>query len=115
MRADLDNLKNNLKISFEEFKALPFPDDSDDPNLSEIHAELAEYDGFVAGLIDSILAGAKVLPNELQIDKKLRSRLTELLNSSNTEVKNEAESYLEYLNKLEQLVQSARLVARYCL
>ena len=101
-----------LRVSFDEFLNIPFPGDSEHETLSDIHAGLAEYDGYIAGHISSIIAGAKVLPRELQIDNRLRERLYELAALEKGEVKLNAKTYLEYLDKLEELVGLARKVVK---
>ena len=46
---------NKLKSMFKEFQRTPFPKGSSYKDLSLIHAELVEYDGYVAGLISGNL------------------------------------------------------------
>ncbi|MGD9589690.1 MAG: hypothetical protein AB7Q37_14885 [Pyrinomonadaceae bacterium] len=101
-----------LKRTFHEFMNVPFPDDSFDPYLSELHAELAQYDGFMAAQIKNVVSGSRVLKSELATDETLRKRLCEFLTTTSGEARHEAMIYLEYLDRLEKLVAIARNAAK---
>jgi hypothetical protein len=49
-----------LQRKLEEFKALPFPKNSENDELSNIFAELVELDGHIAGLVTTFLKGKTV-------------------------------------------------------
>jgi hypothetical protein len=73
-----------LRQAFEAFKGEAFPEDSSDEYASELHAELAEFDGFVAGHIITLLGGGQLIPADFKPDDGLRTRLKALAASAST-------------------------------
>lgn len=51
---------NELQTSFERLKTLRFPESTDDADLQDLHAELTELDGYIAGLISTKLKGKTI-------------------------------------------------------
>lgn len=103
MRRDLEALKR----TFEGFKRLPFPVDSNDDEVSQLHTELIEYDGFVAGLVVTLLEGGYVPPHLLTFDHQLKARLEKIIKGSHSSAVADAEKYLQYLDALGRLIDIA--------
>jgi len=88
---------------FAEFRRLPFPEPGDSEELADWIADLAEVDGYYAGLIDSALAGASKGPLDATHITALRLRLHEISSSIDPKYRTalkEAESYAEALYEL---------------
>ena len=58
-----------------EHRQQPLPATSGDPDLDDIHALLVLYDGRVAGVANSVVAGAPVDRSDLEPDAALASRI----------------------------------------
>lgn len=100
-----------LRAAFEKLGDRPFPDDSDSEDASQLHAELAEFDGYVAGRITTLLSGGRLSSHELQSDKGLRQRL-EALAVSDSPGAADAQRYLDYFAELDALLAVGRSLAR---
>lgn len=103
MRRDLEE----LRCAFEGFKRLPFPVDSDDDAVSQLHAELIEYNGFVAGLVVTLLEGGDVPPHLLTFDYQLKACLKKIIKEAPPSAVADAEKYLQYLDALGGLIDIA--------
>jgi hypothetical protein len=108
------NLRRRLQDALERLRTTPFPEDSGtSEQLSELHAELAEYDGHVAGVASSVLGGSQVERGLLQQDRTLRSRLALLAANAENPVRYEARQHLDYCGRLDELLHIAQeLVGR---
>lgn len=89
---------------------LPLPDDSAHEQVSALHAELADFDGYVAGRVETLLDGGDVNTNQLQPDENLRLRL-EAVATSGSPGAADAQNYLDYLEELHGALVFARAVA----
>lgn len=96
-----------LVQAFEDFKRMPFPEDSDDDEASQLHAELAEYDSFIAGIVSTLLEGGRVSPHLLKFDDDLKTRLEKVARESRQPAASSAEEYLRYLDALRRLIDLA--------
>ena len=94
-----------LEEAFAAFRDVPFPRGSADEELSDAHAELAEYDGHVAGVVTTLLAGGDVSPEQLAFDDDLRARF------ERAPAREEARRYVEYMDELRRLLDAARAYA----
>ncbi len=103
--------KDVLKERYDEFLAVEFPNDSQDDLLSELHARLAEHDSFIAGHISSLLNGAKVFKRDLKYNVDLRRELNRQIEQQDKRFNQDAVAYLRYFEKLEELIEIARLIA----
>lgn len=105
MRSDL----RDLESAWVEFLDTPFPEAPEPgyPELADCHADLAEYDGFTAGLLLRLVEGARYIPYPLEPDPQLRARLEEIVASASGEARTDAEGYLAYLRRLERVVEMA--------
>ncbi len=106
-------MTGKLRVAFEKLGDRPFPDDSSDDNASQLHAELAEFDGYVAGRITTLINGGRLGRKELESDTALRSRL-EVLASSDSPGSADAKAYLEYFRptSLPRVPAKRRLVQK---
>jgi hypothetical protein len=100
-----------LRQAFERLKERSFPNDSDDEQSSELHADLVEYDGYIAGRITTLLGGGQLHGSDLKSDDSLRQRL-EALSESSSQGAAAATKYLSYLDELDSLLFMARFFAR---
>ena len=98
---------DGLRQAFERLSEQGFPDDSGDEQSSQLHAELAEYDGYVAGRITTLLAGGRLQDSDLKPDNDLRRRLATVAKSHSL-----GAVYLAYLDDLDSLLIMARNLAR---
>ena len=98
---------DGLRRAFERLRARNFPNDSGDEQSSELHAELAEYDGYIAGRITTLLGGGRLRNSDLKPDDDLRRRLVMLAKSSSLGAAT-ATKYLAYLDEVDSLLIMAR-------
>lgn len=109
MRAQDDQI---LRDALNSLRKSSFPGDSPTSDtLSELHAELAEYDGHVAGVVASLLGGSRVEPRLLEPDLKLRSRLELFAENASEPLRSEARQHLSYCERLDRLLDIAREMA----
>lgn len=101
---------NQLNKLFQRHKALRFPSSSSHRILSDLHAELAYYDGVLAGLIESAIRKGQSKVSEKKIaELKLRQELANLdkrfTKFQQTENHN-VDDYLDYLHELSNLLKA---------
>jgi hypothetical protein len=103
----------DLRDALRSFETLGFPEDSScEEELSEAHAELAQLDGHIVGLIQSLLAGERVPVSDLRADPELRNLLEQAADPRNGVANaRTAVAYLTHLSELERLITLARIVA----
>ncbi len=111
-----DPMKRNsqdLELQWRQFYALPFPERErweqyatrqELDELDDLHGSLAEYDGFIAGLISQAVSGATRLSHPLERDPDLRRRFERLVVEGSPAVAADARNYLEYLNQIDKLI-----------
>jgi hypothetical protein len=101
---------SKLKHAFSQMNSIPFPPGSAYEETSVLHAELVFYDTTVAGIITTLINGGHV-PQEyehlVQPELELRARLSAAAESKCSEMAADAERYLDYLDRLEQVVELA--------
>jgi hypothetical protein len=100
--------RKELGSLFERFERLAFPDDSVDEEVSDLYAELAEYDAYVAGLCVTLLEGGNVPLERLKFDEDLKGRIRAVVRTGREPAATDAARYLSYLDALEQLLGAAR-------
>jgi len=91
----------------EAFMKVPFPERSDDEDADRLHADLLLHDSAVGDAVMAIINGEPVPADELRPDQDLRQRLEELA-ASDAAGAADANTYLDYLNGLDQLLELAR-------
>ena len=101
------NSYNELERVFRKFEDIKFPEGSENEILDNIHDDIAEYDGYVAGIITSILDGHNVDKSKLYFDNNLNDRLLEVINDSDTESAQKAIEYMKYMQELKALIEMA--------
>ncbi len=99
-----------LRARFNGLANRPFPDDSSDDTASQLHAELADFDGYVAGRITTLINGGHLERKDLESDIALGRRLAELA-SSDRPGSADARIYLDYFRELDALLASAKDLA----
>jgi hypothetical protein len=103
----------DLRQKYDEFRHVAFPaSPTQSDQLTEIHADLAEYDGHVSGVTASILGGMPVAIGALRPDDHLRARLELLRENSSAPTYAEAAEHLDYLGRLDDLLRVALRTAR---
>lgn len=122
---------NRLINKFELLKNTQFPHDTTEDELSLIHAELVEYDGYVVGLIDSLIVYWKKykgeitskirLGNQLEFiltqkkfpyDYELEERIKKIGERSIGDSKAIVEEYLNYLFVIKDTLEEATKLLR---
>jgi hypothetical protein len=89
-----------------------FPADSESSEeLSELHADLVEYDGHVVGLASSLLGGLKIERSHLGKDERLDAELRRLAREASEPVRSEAQAHLEYCKSVNALLGLTREAA----
>lgn len=98
----------DLREQFARFVLVPFPDDSENEGLSDLHAGIVEYDGYVAGLVSSVAGGVRVPLESLHPDHGLRRRAEGFSDDESLAVRATAGEYLAYLSRIDGLLLAAR-------
>ncbi len=100
-------LNQLLLDQFYQFSSIPFPPNSDDKVISDVHDQLVEYDGYMAGLISSYAKGNQTVKSKIcyddQFEKSIAQRVVE-----SPHLEKEAQVYFEYLQKLKELIDLAQ-------
>lgn len=104
-------MTDRLRVAFAKHEDWPFPDDSSDDSASQLHAELADYDGYVAGRVSTLINGGRLGKGDLKLDMSLKNRLEDLSNSDSIGSA-DARAYLEYFHQLEVLLALAKDFAK---
>lgn len=92
-----------IKIAYDKFRKIPFPEPPIDDNLYDLYSELVEFDAYIAGLISSFINGKKINNCDLYIDEKMMKKLINF-ETNNKQTKKELSVYLNYTNKLNDLI-----------
>jgi hypothetical protein len=100
--------KGKLYLRYKEFRNTPFPRNSFNAELHEIHAELVDYDGYVAGLVDTYLKDSNKYPKNLEYDQSLEDRVEKLREINDSELNKEIEIYLDYLRKIKAVIEEVK-------
>src|SRR5574341_1719601 len=100
----MSNSLTRLRKLFEEFKRIPFPRGAVTDELNEIHGEVAEYDGYIAGLITTLLSRQSIPSGSLFFDAKIQGRLNAIVEQGDLQASEAAKIYLDYLGKLKELI-----------
>jgi hypothetical protein len=102
-----DDMWTDLDAAFATLRALPFPRSGRDPRLQDAHATLAEYDGYIAGIITRLLRDGGTPAYPLKFKPMLREHLIGLTQYHES-VGSHAILLLTYLDQIEEVVQQAR-------
>lgn len=100
--------REELARAVEELGRLPFPARSADDRADLLHAELLLYDSSVGEAVMALLTGERPDNDALRPNPVLRSDLEALAASGDAEAAADARAYLEYLERLDALLQLAR-------
>ena len=95
-----------LKEAFRELQIEGFPKNSMNSELSTMHSEIIEFDGYVAGIAQSIIKGSKINSTKLNFNNNFKTSLDNLLvkHKYDEELNAEISKYMKYLGKLENLI-----------
>jgi hypothetical protein len=85
---------SRLASAFEQFKRIPFPSPARDDELYEIYCDLADHDGWVAGIVDTFIDKRRVQHDPMD-RKRLRERLERLVRSGDATRSKEASEYID--------------------
>lgn len=97
-----------LAIAFEDLRNTRFPGGSELDRVSDLHARLAEYDGYVAGVASSILKGKR--RDAPRFDEEFLTEMEQALRQ-NPEGSDELVQYIKYLRKLKEILRVAGMIA----
>jgi hypothetical protein len=105
-------MMKKLEEYYSRLLSLKFPSSNiEDDQLADFHSELAEIDGYYAGLVERMIKGQLDNPDEIDfryikiLREKLESINKELL-SDNDEIRYyECDSYLVFLENLPTVIQ----------
>ena len=101
--------RNQFEEAFARLCETPFPPGSENCEaVDDLHAELAEYDGHVAGVATSVLGGAPVDQQWLTPDHGLKERLRLEAVGLDPECQALARQYLDYLALLNDVLEMSR-------
>lgn len=95
--------KNLVRTKFEIFQKISFPASSDHAEIDELRVDIIEYDGFIAGLIMSFLDGDLTAKEKIEYDPSYEERLIQM-KTTVPALQDEVNVYLEYLNKLKDII-----------
>lgn len=93
-----------LKQKFAAFKELPFPQNSINDELSDIFAELIQYDGHVAGLVTTFLAGKPIRRELVWVDRVIDQQLKDVHPKDGRDYETISQ-YQLYKSRLDELVE----------
>jgi hypothetical protein len=100
-------LIEELRGQFDLFKTIPFPTNSIDDELSILHADLAEYDGYIAGKINTLLTNR--IPFNITYDNSLEERIQSVLKAKEGRELIVGSQYLNYILVIKRLTNLATL------
>jgi hypothetical protein len=103
-----DEQRARLRRAFDGFKNIPFPTGStgESDELGELHAELVQYDGHIAGLVTTLIGYARP-SHPITFDEDLKARLHAAAQRGGQDAA-DARRYLDYLEHIRHLVELAR-------
>jgi asparagine synthetase B (glutamine-hydrolysing) len=97
---------HHLKESFALLKSMPFPSSIDDALLGDLHAELAEYDGYVVGILETVLSAGQ--PGKEDVDSA--RQLTKALESTQDARVVPLRDYLKQIKACLKAAEEAGLI-----
>ena len=102
---------NSLRTAWEDHFERRFPSTTpgETNETHDIRTRLMTYDGYIAGLVDSLLRGDNILDDSLYYRTDLADRLKAIVNNEGDNSTGKlAKDYLNYLDALHNLVSLAR-------
>jgi hypothetical protein len=106
---------NILKVAYAAFRELPFPEFPHNEVLAEWLADLAEIDGYYAGLAESALSG-RCLEHELielgSLNQRLAAINEEDLDKEDKKIYYECQAYLRALTGLRDALMQFQAQCR---
>jgi hypothetical protein len=103
----MSNALAALRSAIADFEMLPFPPVAKTERGIDVHADLAEFDGYIIGLVKSTANGANVDPSTLVMDRSLRDRVDAFAAQADQVDRKVAGEYQRYLDRLQTLIQRA--------
>ena len=98
-----------LRLAYRAHRLLPFPRGSPNLELHAVYAELHDYDGYVAGIADTVLNGGSVEVRMLYPDIDLDVRTNAVLHGDVPEsIRERAREYAAYLDSLSTILTEVR-------
>lgn len=95
---------DKLQSSFDRLKILRFPESTDDADLQDLHAELAELDGYIAGLVSSRIKGKTVKFDLNEVIAPIESLLKEAAGSQNQTALSALRDYYRGLKEVAKVL-----------
>jgi hypothetical protein len=96
--------KANINKEWEEIKEIPFPKNSKFREIEDLRIELIEYDGFLAGQIDSVLTKNSKSYEKIITNPEIENKLDELYGKYKDKDPIIANMF-EYYNKYKSLIK----------
>ena len=97
-------MRQDLSAAFDRLKSLPFPEGGNGDDLDDWISDLAEVDGYVAGLAVSVLGGDTTQERPKKVLKSMRWRL-EALEGVTEEDRTLKQTCSVYLSALEAVAE----------
>src|SRR3990167_8857541 len=97
-------MKSNISTLNEAYNAfckIPFPMVKYDQEIGHFHGPLVEYDGYIAGRVQSMIANQKIEP--LEFDSSIEEQLNEL-SEKRPDLDQEVKKYREYINEIKKMI-----------
>ena len=98
-----------LKIAYENFLEITFPEAPENDTLYDLYAEFVELDGYIAGIISSFINGKQIDISNLNTgdirDKLINFTITD------KQTENAVLQYINYLDRLDDLIS---MIKRLC-
>ncbi len=95
-----------LAERFDQYRKKPFPNPGPDPDIQDLHGELAAYDAELAGSISRILRGEKLRFGRFGRGRDLARRIREL-RQEKPEASALLDGYLEIYEQLQEMIDLA--------
>ena len=96
-----------LKARFRAHAQRRFPRPTDDPELSNLHAELAEYDANIAGYASRMVEGESFRWEVLGPDPRIEKRIRQLLRKKPGQA-DLIRAYQEEYERIQELIKVAK-------
>ena len=99
-----------IRALVDQLQRQPFPTGSGDEVVGGLHADLAEYDGHVTGILSQLASKGKA-PWPLERDAALRKAIEAAARSGVEPRAHDAQRLLAYLDTLDEVLRAVNILA----